>query len=121
MASENTISQPRIDYPFVTSQGLLTQYGYSLLVQIVNRVGGPVGEILDGRELSQAIEELRQQPTVPDRSFEIDALGSFLMTQPTSLQAAPTVEDPSAEIPAMRAELAALRAIVEGIQQGMHP
>lgn len=104
MASEIAISQPRIDQRFVDDVGRLTQYGYSLLTQVVGRLGGPVGEILDARSLSLAVSELQQ---------EAAALPVFIPQTAGS-------EDPSAEVSALRAEVAALRVIVEGLQQGYH-
>lgn len=121
MASENTISQPRIDRRFVDDMGRLTEYGYSLLVQIVNRVGGPVGEVLDGRSLSLAISELQQAPLPVDRSSDIDELQSLVWTQPVPERALAANEDPSAELQTLRAEVYALRNIVDGLLQGRQP
>lgn len=121
MASENTISQPRIDRRFVDDMGRLTEYGYSLLVQIVNRVGGPVGEVLDGRSLSQAIAEIQQAPLPVDRSSDIDELQSLVWNQPATVSVPAATEDTSAELQSLRAEVDALRNIVDGLLQGQQP
>lgn len=57
MAS-NVINNPRIDRAFVNQAGQLTEYGYAVLARIIERVGGSVGDILDGRSLAEAIANL---------------------------------------------------------------
>ncbi len=118
MASENTISQPRIDQRFVNAEGQLTQYGYSLLVQIVNRVGGPIGEVLNGRELSAAIAELQIQPQPIDQTLSIEALRNELGSMPRYEPYVAPSEIADATSFSLMAELDALRKRVEALEIG---
>ena len=70
MAS-NAINNPRMDRAFVRPDGVLTEYGYSVLARIIERVGGPVGDILNGAQLTAAIEALALLPVPRDWSAEI--------------------------------------------------
>lgn len=82
MASENAINNPRIDRAFVNSSGQLTEYGYSVLARLIERVGGAVGEILNGRELSAAIQALSLAPQAPDLTPAIDMLRAEIAALP---------------------------------------
>jgi hypothetical protein len=88
MAS-NAITNPRMDRAFVRSDGVLTEYGYSVLARIIERVGGPVGDILDGAQLTAAIEALSVAPLPRDWSSEIAELHRRLDTLP-----APAAQQP---------------------------
>ncbi len=118
MASENTISQPRIDRRFVDDVGRLTEYGYSLLVQIVNRVGGPVGEVLNGRELTAAITELQLQPQPFDHTLSIEALRNEIGAMPLPERHIVPSEIADTFIFSLMAELDALRKRVEALEIG---
>lgn len=81
--SENSINTPRVDRAFVNpATGSLSEYGYMVLARVIERVGGPVGEILNGRELAAAIEEMRLQPIAPDASPFVDELRQEVRSAP---------------------------------------
>lgn len=117
MASENTINQPRIDHPFVKGDGRLTEWGYTLLTQIVRRVGGTVGEVLNGRELTAAIEELQLQPLQPDLTPSVEALRNEIGVMPMAREHVQQSDLPP-DVFSLMAELDALRKRVEALEIG---
>lgn len=111
--SENAINSPRVDRAFVNGSGQLTEYGYAVLARIIERVGGPVGDILNGRELSAAIEELRQSPTPPDLSQAVDELRQEVHSAPPV--AAPFVEPALS----LEAQIEELRGLIQKLDARM--
>lgn len=117
MAS-NAINNPRIDRAFVNGSGQLTEYGYSVLARIIERVGGAVGDILNGAELTAAIESLSLAPQPRDWGPEIADIQSAFGVAPTPTPAQPQEPDLSSECQSLRAELDQLRQTVNGLLQG---
>lgn len=78
----NAINNPRIDRAFVNGNGQLTEYGYAVLARLIERVGGAVGDILNGAELTSAIEALSLLPPFPDHGPALEALRAELAIEP---------------------------------------
>jgi len=104
----NAINNPRIDRAFVSpGTGTLTEYGYSVLARIIERVGGPVGDILDGAQLTAAIEALQLMPEPVDYSGQIADLWRAIGTIPALAPAVPQQpEEPNRALEAIVATLA---------------
>lgn len=106
MAS-NAINSPRIDRAFVNGSGQLTEYGYSVLARIIERVGGTVGDILNGAQLTAAIEALSLLPAPRDWSAEIAELQrSIGILPPQVIPLARLSDDHGKELAAIVATLA---------------
>ena len=95
----NAITNPRLDRAFVRSDGVLNEYGYSVLARIIERVGGSVGDVLNGAQIAEAIDliSMSPNPVKPPVPPDFDLLS---------------------DIQSMRAELAELQKTVAGLQQG---
>lgn len=103
----NAINSPRIDRAFVNGSGQLTEYGYSVLARIIERVGGTVGDILDGAQLTAAIEALSLLPAPRDWSGEIAELQRSIALLPAQVTPAPQQPDePNRALEAIVATLA---------------
>lgn len=109
MAS-NAINNPRIDRAFINpGTGALTEYGYQVIARIIERVGGPVGDILDDSSLQGVV----LAPLPHDFSGEVAALQRSIDLLPSAV-AAPQ------QAPSIEAQHSALLAIVDTLHKRLH-
>lgn len=102
MATESVVSPVMMNRPVVDPKtGSLTQYGYSLFSKLLARTGGTVGNVVDVPGLEDGIESVRDEVA--------------LLPIP---QAAPQASEPVIGVESVMSELAALRKMVERLQQG---
>lgn len=116
MATENVINQPRIDRAFVNASGALTEYGYNVIARLIERVGGSVGDIIDGR----ALATLSLAPLPVDPAGEIDALRqAFELTPPVLILTAEAEFARDAQIEELRALVARQQEQINALQIGV--
>lgn len=117
MATETTVSSPRIDRKFVDGQGNLTQNAYALLYTLILRTGGVVAPVIDIPSIDGRLGTLEASPPPQDHSAQIDALFSMMETMPAQAEQPPApdqLQDTQAAY--LAAELENLRARIEALE-----
>jgi hypothetical protein len=121
MATENTVSSPRIDRKFVDERGNLTQNAYALLYGLIVRTGGVTAPVIDMDGMDERFTSLEAAPISPDLSGDIAALSSFVSSLPAHQpQAESDNQLNDGQIMAVLAELDQLRARVKALEIGYH-
>lgn len=117
MATDTTISSPRIDRKFVDGQGNLTQNAYALLYTLILRTGGTVAPVIDIPSINGRLDGLEAAPLPQDHSAQIDALFSVLDTMPAQSeppQPPDLLQDNQSA--SLAAEIENLRARIEALE-----
>ena len=117
--AENSIQSPRLDRGFVTVKingqvyrGELTDYSYALLWNLIKRVGGTTGEIIDMDGIHGELDAAAMAP-IPQ-----------FVPQPNDDPGPPAIAYLTAETPqdgrleALQAEVAEIRNQLNGLLQG---
>lgn len=113
MATENTISSPRIDRKFVDASGNLTQNAYALLYGLIARTGGVSAPIIDISSIDGRLSAA---------SAQLVELLSMLETLPAPIAQEPQQLDiHDTRTMALAAEVDQLRQRIEALEIGASP
>ena len=122
MATENTVSSPRIDRKFVDANGNLTPNAYALLYGLITRTGGVIAPIIDINSIDGRLNAVEVAPLAMDATAQLVELVSVLETLPAPMAQEPQqIDIQDTRTMALAAEVDQLRQRIEALEIGASP